>query len=179
MKNTSSACVYCLKDPVTQEVRYIGSTTTPLKAKLSVHLMDSKRHFHKTALWIRELALLGLKPLIEVIHDCEAHERKQLEIFYIRYLTYLGLNLTNIIFLKNNIKPKKVLSIEHRKKLSDSKIGRPVMNNRKKVHQFTLEGEFIKEWNGVIHAQKEMKCKSISVTIKKHGRAAGYLWRYV
>lgn len=114
-----------------------------------------------------------------MLEYCKAEERLQLEQFYIRYLHSLGIPLTNTAYIRKVEGRPKTLTKEHREKLSKAKQGKTVHNNRKKIHQFTLDGVFIKEWRGVIHAQKEMKCKAISVTIKKHGRAAGFLWKYV
>lgn len=171
--------VYVLIDPRDLQIKYVGSTVCRLCTKLATHLYDSKSHNHPASKWIRELLSQNLKPSIEAIetHSDELEMRRDEE-FYIRYFSFIGVPLLNTTFLRKP-KRKERLSIEHRKKLSAAKQGRINLNKRKRVGQYTMEGQFIKEWRGVIEAQKQMNCHSISVTIKKHGRAAGYIWRYL
>jgi hypothetical protein len=175
----NNPCVYTLSDPFTNEIKYIGSTTTRMCNKLATHLFDSKtRCSHLTSDWIKSLLKKGLKPNIYVLEYCEAHERLNLERFYIVYLHSLGIPLLNITYIRKPNRSK-TLTTEHRNKLSKSKTGKSVPNNRKKVGQHDNDGNLIKIWDGVINAQNQMNCKSISVTIKKHGRAAGYIWKYL
>lgn len=171
--------IYILIDPRDNQIRYVGSTVCRLSAKLATHLHDSKRHKHPVSKWIKELRSLNLKPLIEPIetYSYEVEMRKEEE-FYIRYFSFIGVPLLNTTYLRK-IKHKEHLSPEHRRSLSISKQGLLNFNKRKRVGQYTMNGDFIKEWLGVIEAQKQMNCKAISVTIKKHGRAAGYIWRYL
>lgn len=171
--------VYILIDPRDSQIKYVGSTVCSLSAKMATHLHDSKRQNHAVSKWIRDLLSLNLKPSIEIIelHIDEVEMRKEEE-FYIRYFSFIGLPLLNTTYLRR-ANHKDHLSMEHRQKLSDAKQGRVNLNKRKRVGQYTMNGQFVKEWLGVIEAQKQMNCKAISVTIKKHGRAAGYIWRYL
>ena len=56
----------------------------------------------------------------------------------------------------------------------------PVPSGFKKVFQYTLDGDFVKEWNGFINVEKELgvKAKNISfaVTYSKNNYAEGYKW---
>jgi hypothetical protein len=171
--------IYILVDPRDTQIRYVGSTVCSVASKLATHLHDSKRQNHAVSGWIRELISIGLRPGIEIIETYidEAEMRKDEE-FYIRYLSFIGVPLLNTTYLRK-AQYKDHLTMEHRKKLSIAKQGLFNLKKRKRVGQYTLGGDFIREWLGVIEAQKQMNCKAISVTIKKHGRAAGYIWRYL
>lgn len=171
--------VYVLIDPFDKQIKYVGSTVCRLSGKLATHLHDSKRQSHLVAQWIQNLIAKGLKPIIESL---ETHSNEQqlreAEEFYIRYFHYIGVPILNVTYIRKSDRPK-TLSEEHRNKLSKAKEGKANLQKRKRVGQYTLDGQFIKEWLGVLEVQKQMNCKAISVTIKKHGRAAGYLWRYL
>lgn len=52
---------------------------------------------------------------------------------------------------------------------------------RKPVLQFTLDGEFIKEWEGVLKAGRELNIFAGNISFACKGRlktAGGYIWRY-
>lgn len=75
-KKYSNPCVYTLKDPITSQVHYVGSTVTRLSGKLATHVFDSNnRCSHPTAEWIKGLTVLGQKPVIEVLEYCQLNER--------------------------------------------------------------------------------------------------------
>jgi hypothetical protein len=55
------------------------------------------------------------------------------------------------------------------------KIGKP-----KKIYQYSLKGEFIKEWNSLTSVGTEFNAPSnISTAIKRDGSYGGYLWSYI
>lgn len=171
--------VYVLIDPLDQQIKYVGSTVGRLSGKLATHLHDSKRQKHPVAKWIQSLLAAEAKPIIESLeYHCNESELRKSEEFFIRYLHYIGIPILNTTYIRKSDRPK-TLSEEHRCKLSKAKEGKNNLQKRKRVGQYTLDGHFVKEWLGVIEAQKQMNCKAISVTIKKHGRAGGYLWRYL
>lgn len=91
-----TAFIYCLSDPLSGAVRYIGKTTNP-KNRLRKHLSRDENN-HKMA-WIKNLASRGLKPAIEVIDSVvftDESEWEEVEMFWISYLRFLGCNLTNL-----------------------------------------------------------------------------------
>jgi hypothetical protein len=50
---------------------------------------------------------------------------------------------------------------------------------RKPVIQYSLSGEFIKEWEGIVLAAKELKISGISHCCRKVNKTAGgYVWKY-
>lgn len=72
-----------------------------------------------------------------------------------------------------------VFSAEHRKKLSDAKKGKPA-HNRKRVKQFDLSMNFLKEFDSLETAQNELHInKSNICRAIKYGRTAGgFKWTY-
>lgn len=87
-----------------------------------------------------------------------------------------------------------IFSEEHKRKLSDAKKGKPVTdyqlknlihfgetNNRaRKVNQLSLNNEFIKQWNCITDACRELKCNCANIcrSCKKGTVCAGYKWEY-
>lgn len=85
--------IYALCDPRTNEVRYIGQTTTSLERRLSGHLKEPKKATHKSC-WIASLA-----PFIPAISHLSWASSKadldQQEIRKIAELKLLGARLVN------------------------------------------------------------------------------------
>jgi hypothetical protein len=87
--------IYILRDPRTYAIRYLGATMNP-RARLCGHiaLARSGKRLHVCS-WIRSLLSLGLKPVFEIIEECDPSHRDEREIFYINRLRSLGYPLTN------------------------------------------------------------------------------------
>lgn len=52
--------------------------------------------------------------------------------------------------------------------------------HKRRIGQYTLEGEFIKEFNSIIDAMNETKIQSIKkVLYKKQKTAGGFIWKYL
>lgn len=74
----------------------------------------------------------------------------------------------------------KHLSEEIKKKISKAKIGKP-SHRKKKVIQYTLNGDFIKEWDSATEAERILNINhsQISAVCKgRHKSTGGYIWRY-
>ncbi len=80
--------IYCLKDPNTLEIRYIGVTCTSLSARLSQHIYDAKKGGTYKRNWLQNL---GIKPIIEIIETCTHVNWEERERHWISFYT----NLTN------------------------------------------------------------------------------------
>lgn len=59
--------IYVLKDPITNEIRYIGRTKNSLKVRLRGHLSKSKHRRNHKECWIYSLLIKNLKPNIELL----------------------------------------------------------------------------------------------------------------
>lgn len=88
--------IYCLKDPRTLEIYYIGKTVRSLETRLSDHVWDAKRGIDTDKCeWVRSLLASDCFPLIEQVEECleaSAHEREK---FWIEYHQSAGASLTN------------------------------------------------------------------------------------
>jgi hypothetical protein len=51
---------------------------------------------------------------------------------------------------------------------------------KRKIGQYNLEGEFIKEYNSIVEAMKETNITSIKEVLYKHQKTAGgFIWKYL
>lgn len=67
----------------------------------------------------------------------------------------------------------------HRKKLSEAITGKKVPSMWKPILQYSLDGEFVKEWNSISEAQEIYKTNHIGACAsEKRNYAAGFIWRY-
>jgi hypothetical protein len=68
--------------------------------------------------------------------------------------------------------------IEIRKKFSESKMGEK--NPRaKKINQYTIEGHYVKTWNSIADAKRELNIFHIDqVCLGNRKIAGGYIWKY-
>lgn len=62
--------IYVLKHPITNEVRYVGFTSRPVKERLARHLGNAAlRDKTYKGRWVLSLISMGLRPVIEVIES--------------------------------------------------------------------------------------------------------------
>ncbi len=92
--NLDVTFIYVLKDPVTGDVRYVGKTDNP-KHRLGLHLIESRKHKHRRACWVRSLLRRGLQPQMEVVDEVPRAYWQALEAAYIAFYRELGYRLTN------------------------------------------------------------------------------------
>lgn len=86
--------IYALKDPRTEEIRYIGKTKN-LRERMQKHCSNlSKEHNHRVC-WIRQLQRLGLQPQVEIIDEVSIEEWPSWEVAYIEFFRSVGCNLVN------------------------------------------------------------------------------------
>jgi len=67
IQNITTTYIYSLSCPLTKSIRYIGKTYLPIKQRLYLHISKRNSTNSKKNLWIRELAIVGLLPIIEVL----------------------------------------------------------------------------------------------------------------
>lgn len=136
----SRTSIYVLKDPETLEIRYVGKTVSELKHRLKGHIYRSKLEKNHRAYWIKSILDKGLSPLIEEIDSCQWTESQNLEIYYIKKYKDLNFNLVNSTEGgEGNL--GYVKSEETIDKLKNS-----LRKNSPTIYQYSLEGDFIKEW---------------------------------
>lgn len=92
--------IYLLKDPVTNEIRYVGKSskglTRPKKHLLPCYY-NNKRMFHFPIYrWIRKLVKKGHLPIIEIFQTfSDSYHLNQAEIYWISYFKSAGSPLLN------------------------------------------------------------------------------------
>lgn len=89
-----SIYIYALRDPRTEEVRYIGKSNNPRK-RLSQHLRGDKINRHKDS-WIRELRREHLSPELVILEETTPERWEQRERYWIKKGLEMGWPLTNI-----------------------------------------------------------------------------------
>lgn len=125
--------IYGLVDPRTQELRYVGKTTQPLRDRLRLHLSDARRVKRRhVCAWIRSLQRISIAPEIFEIDQARGDwsEREQ---FWIAYFRSLGCDLTNQTIGGEGV-PGRKHTVESRAKMSRiAKIAQadPVARQRK------------------------------------------------
>jgi hypothetical protein len=134
--------IYFLKDPRTNEVRYVGKTTKDLNKRLfSGHLRD-KTITHKTN-WINSLKKIGLIPSIELVKICKNENLCCFsERFYIKLLGRADKNEGILINSTDGGEgtPGKVVSQATKDKISKSNAGKGI---GRKVSETTKEKQRI------------------------------------
>lgn len=79
--------IYALKDPISNEIRYVGKTVGPLDKRLREHLHVAKRGRTHRDNWIKSLLT---KPIIVLLEECEDFEWERREEYWIgQYRTRL------------------------------------------------------------------------------------------
>ena len=129
--------IYCLKNPKTLEIRYIGFTSQKyLSTRLAQHFF-SANHNYKThvANWIRKI---GKKPIIELIEICNKDNWKEREIYWINQYS----NLTNIKEGGNGAYFER----------SSESIQRSAKAHEIKIVQLDKNKQLLKIWNSVKEA---------------------------
>jgi group I intron endonuclease len=88
--------LYCLKDPKTRRIRYIGITTRTLEQRLAQHIQDTKWYSRRVYHWIGSLLKKNLKPEIALLGKYSSWESLcRAEIDCIRFYRSIGFDLCN------------------------------------------------------------------------------------
>lgn len=188
--------IYCLKDPETNEIRYIGKTASPLYKRLSSHYRD-KKHSYKTH-WISSLKNKNLKPIIELVEECTENNWIEREKYWIAYYRE-RFNLTNYLdggqgqqkgYKHTDVAKEKIrlAAIKNTKgkfykgqKFSAEINKKRALSNKKVIYQYTIDGNLIKKWDGIIDASVELGINKDSIITVLKGEnitAGGFVWSY-
>ena len=161
---------YILIDPRNNDVRYIGRTCQSLKVRLRTHISESlnnknkNKNCTKKENWICKLNNFSLKPLIKEVYS-------------------------DTMTLKQSYVKEKELILEYLYKhdltnSDDHGINLFIGNgSSKKVYQYDLQGNFIKEWSNANVVYNEIGIKDSNIgrcaSNSKGFRTAGdFYWSY-
>ena len=95
--------IYGLKDPRTDEIRYIGCSTN-VDGRYRQHIYSSKNGINQKDIWIKSLLSINKYPEIEILDSIETNDRKKalnLETLYIEKYKLnepFNINQTEYIF---------------------------------------------------------------------------------
>lgn len=170
--------------------------------RYNAHINRSYKNKYHSSQWVQSLIKIDLKPIIEVIEECDEDNWVEREIYWIAYYRQL-FDLTNILDggnggskygrlgkpwseeqRKNNRKARLGKSVNHteegNKKRADG-IRNYYDKNKKKVYQFDMDGNLIKEWDSAKSASNELNLNisnihNICKGLGKH--CGGFIWSY-
>lgn len=161
--------IYTLAHPITDEIRYIGFTSTELKYRLNGHChQTNKTPNNKRENWMRNLLAQGLRPKIELLEIVSKENWQEKEIYWIAQFKAWNFRLVNASAGgdKCNLGLKRADSWASPKE--------------KAVNQYDLNGNFIKSWRSQSKAGN-----ALNITIDTIGRAcrnrltaSNYQWRF-
>lgn len=148
MEKRSNFIIYGLVAPDTQEIRYIGKSTSGL-ARPSQHQCPStflkpykkNKNLTKRQAWLKSLYLDGMKPLIVVLcSPINPVDLSQVEIDYIKYYKDRGARLVNGTSGGEGVrgaipwnKGKTGVSDKTRKRMSRARMGKTPWNKGRKM----------------------------------------------
>lgn len=180
--------IYVLKHPISQEIRYCGQTIKTLKYRLNEHIQDSKRYNHYTANWIKSLLKQELKPVIELIEECNVEMLNEKEIYYIAMFREKGINLTNIADggqtgsckIHSEEAKEKISTFMKSYKKSAEHIEKIRKSLYKPIYQYELSGKFIREYSSATEAAQFFNADptSLKTAARRKGCSFGFQWRY-
>jgi hypothetical protein len=163
------AYIYGLVDPRNDEIRYIGKTINP-HSRLESHLIESKDINKKNyrVNWLRKLTSIGLHPKITFLRTCPSHEYEKYETEYIKIYSCNRLTNSDETGQGNTNRKREVLD-------------RQSENSGKKVYQYDLDGNFIKEFRSARTAASELNLNHGNISRCCNGKfkhTGGYIFRY-
>lgn len=198
--------IYTLKDPITNEIRYVGKTKKKLVDRWYAHCSNYKLEREKSYKnsWILSLKRQGFRPIIELLDEVPQQDWQYWETYWISQIQSWGFTLTNMtkggegcnggsgclgykhteeakrsIGLKNST-PKSQEWIDNVTKAVRATVAIPII-------QLDMEGNVIKEhisfYTACIEVNTEGKPESTKKNIhaccnKKRKSAYGFKWEY-
>jgi hypothetical protein len=151
--------IYTLKDPYTNDIRYVGQTNNA-KRRFNKHITNSRafRDNRHISNWIRSLDAF---PIMDIIETCDYSIRNQREEYWIRYYKDLDCDLCNSsnggsgsgVGNKNCV--GRIMSEETRLKISMANKGKSHGKgnggggNPKKVYQYNKDKQLIAVYKSI------------------------------
>lgn len=83
--------IYGLRDPRTDSYKYIGKSSVGIH-RAEQHLVHS--HNPEVNIWVRELRVKGLSPIVDILEECDLASLNDKEAFWINF--YRGCGLFNV-----------------------------------------------------------------------------------
>jgi hypothetical protein len=163
---TDIAYIYSLTDPETKKIRYIGKTVNP-KYRLREHLYESVKTQNYRCNWIRGLIKRGLTPIFNILEICPVQNFEEREAYHISLYDFKELTNSDEKGQGNKNRRRELVENANYK--------------NKKVYQYDLNGNFIKEYKSTREAARQLSISHGNITrccnkIAKH--ASGFIFSY-
>jgi group I intron endonuclease len=150
MDKTKKYKIYFLKDPNTNEIRYVG-LSSDVEKRYNEHIKDNKDCYKKR--WINKLLLMNKQPILEVVKEnLSLAEAFNFEKEYIKNFKNLGVRLTNETIggeapmaEKKHKEETKIIMSEKRKGQQNSFYGKKHSEETKSKLSQSLKGR--ETWN--------------------------------
>lgn len=156
------------------EIIYIGSATSSRKWRSGFkqrwinHIKDLKRNSHSSTFLQNVVNKYGIEGLrFEIIEKCSSEECLKREQYWLDLIEPFGSKGYNTCRIAGNTLGYRFL--EHQK------------SKRKSIIQYSLNGEFIKQWESLNAASRELKINVSSIKDcckKRFNQIKGYIFRY-
>jgi len=195
--------IYCLKCPIKNEIRYVGQTTRSIEKRLKEHKFKIEKRVNKRTNWLNQLRKIDIINDLQilVLGEYDINILDDMETKWIVFYLNEGCDLTNTTLKggfggyrewkeevnksrseKLKDRKKKKMSKETRNKISESKKG-TIPHNIKKIKQYDMDGNFIKEWDSSHEASRELNLSqgNIVTVASKSGRrksTGGFRWEW-
>ena len=170
--------IYGLKDPRTDIIRYIGKTNN-IEKRLEHHIANREYlNSHKNS-WIKGLINNGISPKLEIIDEVPVDNWQFWEKHYIKLFKSFGAKLVNGSEGGDGGVTKEVAE-----KISKARKGRFYGKNShraKVVFQYGMNGFFIRKWDSMNMAAKELGIDRSGITRccsdkYSENSCGGYMW---
>lgn len=87
--------IYSLKDPLTNEIRYVGKTVN-VKRRMYLHIAEAKTSKTHKAKWVNKLLESGVKPILEILEVVDDDCWEFWEKYWISQMRSWGFKLCNL-----------------------------------------------------------------------------------
>jgi hypothetical protein len=144
MEQTQTAWVYALIDPRDNQVKYIGKSINP-KARLREHILKCNKERTKKGNWVKKLLSLSLEPQMKLLKEAQHTEIPYWEEHYIKHYKFDGITLLN--YDDKGIGTAKVRTKETIESMKEK--------TSRKVYQYDLNGNLLKEYKSLRDAERE------------------------
>lgn len=167
MSDTKINYIYVLKDPLTNELMYVGKTTNP-KKRLNQHINNSKKRKTYVNIWVNNLLQSNNKPIMEIIDSCIDNnwvelERKWTELIYLE-----NKKLCNLTYIKDKDtrNPDYSINLTTRKNIKLFEEINFLIKNKKLDPEIVKKFYTPKEYN-VYHNEKRNNIRSNKLNSNK------------
>ena len=163
--------IYCLYEPHTCKIRYIGRTKSLLKRRLSQHISKAKNNYsnsHKEN-WIRKLLKNGIRPKIKLLkiikcswEESHVFEKKIIQKHFLKHSLVNGDDRGPGNFAKNvDSKVEEERRMKLKEHYSKEKNKSQFYNE---LYCYDSNGDFYKKYKSAIFASKELNINAAKIS---------------